>query len=141
MFRAPRTLLAILAAGLAPLALPAAAAAQTPAEAPAAQAPAAESQMALVMVEQTGCAWCARWDAEVAPAYPKTEEGARAPLRRIDLHDPVPEDLHLKSLPRLTPTFILTVDGVESGRIEGYPGEEFFWPMLNQLIARAETAR
>ena len=33
----------------------------------------------LLMMEQPGCAWCARFDAEIAPAWPKTEEGRRAP--------------------------------------------------------------
>ena len=102
---------------------------------PAEQADALE----LVMVEQAGCAWCARWNAEVAPIYPLTEEGKAAPLRRIDLFAPVPEDLTLDSPPRFTPTFILVEeDGREIGRIEGYPGEEFFWPLLGELLEREE---
>lgn len=92
----------------------------------------------LVMVEQAGCAWCARWHAEVAPEYPLTEEGREAPLRRIDLHEPVPDDLAFDTAPRLTPTFVLVEDGREVGRLEGYPGEEFFWPMLGQLIDEAD---
>ena len=28
---------------------------------------------------------------------------------------------------RYTPTFVLAEDGKEVGRIEGYPGDEFFW--------------
>lgn len=93
----------------------------------------------LVMVEQAGCVWCARWDAEVAPEYPRTEEGRAAPLRRIDLREPVPTDLTFDSPARFTPTFILVgEDGRELGRIEGYPGEEFFWPLLGELIGQAE---
>lgn len=96
----------------------------------------------LVMVEQAGCAWCARWDREVAPEYPLTEEGQAAPLRRIDLHQPVPEDLALDSRPRLTPTFVLVDDeGRELGRIEGYPGEDFFWGLLGVLLERAGAER
>lgn len=95
-------------------------------------------ELELVMVEQAGCAWCARWDAEVAPEYPLTEEGRSAPLRRIDLHAPAPADLTFDSTPRLTPTFVLVEDGREVGRIEGYPGEDFFWPMLNQLLETAD---
>lgn len=97
----------------------------------------ARADLTLVMVEQDGCPWCARWDAEIAPAYPKTEEGRAAPLRRIDLHEPIPDDLDLESAPRLTPTFILVDDGEEIGRMEGYPGEDFFWPMLARLLERA----
>lgn len=36
----------------------------------------------LVMFEQKGCVWCQRFDREIAPAYDKTTEGKRAPLRR-----------------------------------------------------------
>lgn len=97
------------------------------------------AELALVMVEQPGCPWCARWDAEVAPEYSATGAGQAAPLRRIDLHAPVPDDLKFDSEPRFTPTFILVENGQELGRIEGYPGEDFFWPMLETLIDRACT--
>ena len=36
-----------------------------------------------------------------------------------------------------TPTFILVQDGVEVGRIEGYPGEDFFWGLLGKMFDRA----
>ncbi|SEO06929.1 thioredoxin domain-containing protein [Palleronia pelagia] len=91
----------------------------------------------LVMVEQHGCVWCERWDAEIAPAYPKTEIGAEAPLRRIDLNAPVPVDLTLASPPRLTPTFILIDDGDEIARLEGYPGEDFFWAVIERMLSDA----
>lgn len=97
----------------------------------------AAAELSLVMVEQAGCAWCARWNAEIAPIYPHTAEGRTAPLRRIDLHAPIPVDLSLASQPRFTPTFILIEDGVEVGRIEGYAGDEFFWVMLATLSRRA----
>ena len=41
-------------------------------------APAAE----MLMLEQPGCAWCKRFNAEIAPAWPNTDEGKAAPLRR-----------------------------------------------------------
>ena len=47
----------------------------------------------LLMLERPGCLWCARFNAEIAPAYPKTEEGRIAPLRRFDITDPWPSDL------------------------------------------------
>jgi hypothetical protein len=31
----------------------------------------------------------------------------------------------------------LVVDGVEKGRIEGCPGEDFFWGLLAQILTRA----
>ena len=91
----------------------------------------------LLMVEQPGCAYCARWHEEVGPEYPLTAEGKAAPLRPVQLRDPLPEGVTLVSKPVFTPTFILLQDGQEVGRIEGYPGEDFFWPMLAQMIAGA----
>jgi hypothetical protein len=90
--------------------------------------------MELVMVEQHGCHWCAQWDATISAIYPRTPEGRFAPLRRIDLRAPVPDDLTLKSRAVFTPTFILVDDGTELGRIEGYPGEEMFWWALTSLL-------
>lgn len=39
----------------------------------------------LVMFERDGCAWCAQWDREIGPIYPKTQEAQRFPLRRVNL--------------------------------------------------------
>lgn len=89
------------------------------------------------MVEEPGCIWCARWNAEVSPEYPLTAEGRAAPLRRIDLRAPVPDDLALDGPLRLTPTFILVIDGHEVSRLEGYPGEDFFWGLLARMLTNA----
>lgn len=94
----------------------------------------------LMMVEQAGCVWCARWDKEIGPVYPKTDEGKRAPLRRFDKHDPLPEKIHVARGFIYTPTFVLLVDGTEKGRIEGYPGEDFFWGLLEQLLTSVDKA-
>ncbi len=87
----------------------------------------------LIMVEQHGCHWCEQWNAEIAPAYPNTEEGARAPLRRALISD-LPEDVEFTSHPVFTPTFVLVHEGQELGRMEGYAGDEFFWFLLGQLL-------
>lgn len=89
----------------------------------------------LLMMEQPGCAWCARFDAEIAPAWPKTEEGRRAPLRRVDITQPWPEDLRHVQKERFTPTFVLMDNGEEIGRIRGYVGDEFFWYRVGELLA------
>ena len=88
----------------------------------------------LVMVEEQGCVWCARWNDEIAPIYPKTKEGQAAPLRRIDLHASRPDDLTFARSLHFTPTFVLMIDGQEANRIEGYPGEDFFWGLLAQML-------
>jgi len=87
----------------------------------------------LVMVEQAGCMYCARFDAEIAPIYPKTDEGRRAPLRRVDLRD-LPDDIAFTSRPIFTPTFVLVDDGRELARLEGYAGDQFFWFLLKQML-------
>lgn len=95
------------------------------------------ADLRLLMFQQEGCPWCARWNAEIAPAYPKTTEGQTAPLERLDIHAPLPAGLVLKRRPQVTPTFVLVEDGREVGRIEGYPGEDFFWGLLDQLLQQA----
>jgi thioredoxin-related protein len=90
----------------------------------------------LLMAEEQGCYWCARWHEEIAHIYPKTVEGRTAPLHTFDLHSETP-DVVFKSKVRFTPTFILVEDGQELGRIEGYPGEDFFWGLLIMMFERA----
>lgn len=89
----------------------------------------------LYMVDEPGCPWCARWDAEIGPIYPKTEESRRAPLNRIDIRE-VGRAIDLKSRVVFTPTFLLVEDGRELDRMEGYMGDEFFWVLLNQMLDR-----
>jgi hypothetical protein len=89
----------------------------------------------LLMLEQPGCGWCQRWHAEIGPAYPNNEEGQRAPLRRIDITKPWPADIDGIRFDRLTPTFVLIEGGREVGRLRGYPGDEFFWVLLDEMLA------
>lgn len=95
--------------------------------------PLVSSAAELVMVEQDGCHWCARWNNEISHIYPKTSEGKRAPLRRVDLRD-LPSDIDFESRPVFTPTFVLVQDGQELARMEGYAGDDFFWFLLGQML-------
>src|SRR3954471_18137656 len=94
----------------------------------------------LVMYRRDGCPWCAKFDRELGPIYPKTEFNQRAPLRMINLD-------HDRDLPiahgaiRYTPTFVLAENGKEVGRIEGYPGEDYFWPRLENLFQVLKEAQ
>ena len=115
-----KTVLAILAAALLSLPL------------------SASAEVRLLMAEEAGCAWCARWNTEIAEIYPKTPEGKAAPLERYDIHGDAPQDVTFASRVRFTPTFILVRDGTELGRIEGYPGEDFFWWLLTKLLDDAD---
>ncbi|HZP79000.1 MAG TPA: transcriptional regulator [Pseudolabrys sp.] len=94
----------------------------------------------LLMFTQAGCPWCAAFDREVAPVYPKTEEGKLAPLRRVDVDTPLPADLAFIKVERLTPLFVLVDNGHEIGRIRGYPGDDNFWGMLDGLMKKVEAA-
>jgi hypothetical protein len=90
----------------------------------------------LVMFGERGCSWCARFEAEIGAVYPKTDEGRRAPLRRVDLDEGIPSELAHLGRPRVTPTFVLLEGGREVGRILGYPGEVHFWGLLGMLLER-----
>ncbi len=94
----------------------------------------------LVMFEQAGCQWCAAFDRQLAPIYAKSEEGLRAPLRRVDIDRPVPRDLAFIQVERLTPLFVLIDKGREIGRIRGYPGPEGFWMQLSVLFEKLGAA-
>lgn len=88
----------------------------------------------LVIFESEACEWCEIWNEEIGVFYSKTSEAKVVPLRRVDIDDDRPDDLkHLTGLV-YTPTFIIMQEGKEVGRIIGYPGENFFWQLLNEIL-------
>lgn len=94
--------------------------------------------VALVLVQDPGCPYCARWTAEVWPGLSKSPENDFAPLTRLMRADP--RAGRFKGV-AYSPTFILLKDGDEVGRIVGYPGPDFFWGYLDKLLAKAGFAR
>ncbi len=100
-------------------------------------APVSAQDMRLIIVEEDGCIYCARWKADVGTEYPITDEGRAAPLLPVDINQQPPEGYSFASRVVFTPTFVLTVDGVEVSRLEGYPGEDFFWGLLGRMIDEA----
>lgn len=96
----------------------------------------------LVMFEERGCPWCAAFRREVLPIYDKTDEAKVAPLRRVDVMQPRPDDLkHIRGIV-YSPTFVLLDDdGREVGRIEGYPGFDTFWERLDMLLQKLKKDR
>ena len=102
---------------------------------------AVRAELRLYMFERIGCVYCKEWNAEVGDAYDKTSEGRLAPLIRVDVGDPLPAGLSVVSQPVFTPTFVLASDGQEVGRIEGYPGEDFFWGLLGQMLAATDEGK
>lgn len=91
------------------------------------------------MFEQPGCVWCETFNREISPIYPKTAEGQRAPLRRVNIDYPLPQDLRFLEVERLAPLFVLIDHGREVGRIRGYPGEDHFWGLLGILIRKLDA--
>jgi len=89
----------------------------------------------LVMFETSGCYWCDKWKREIGPIYGNTSEGKHAPLTVLNVHAALPADIALERRAVYTPTFVLIKDGVEVNRIEGYPGEAFFWGLLERMLA------
>lgn len=95
---------------------------------------AAQTQAAeLLMFRRAGCPWCQAWDEAIGPVYPKSDLGRRLPLRAVDLDRDPPLAVSLARPVRFTPTFVVVEDAREVGRIEGYPGENFFWGLLDKL--------
>src|SRR5262245_21671713 len=85
----------------------------------------------LVMFRRDGCPYCARWDREIGPIYPRTDIGRRAPLRVINLDRANASSLRIHGGIHYTPTFVLVDNGEEVGRIEGYTGNDFFFGLLS----------
>lgn len=108
--------------------------------APPVQATEAARRVELIMVERDGCPWCMRWHQEVGVGYPKSEEGQRAPLRVLRSADPVAIGASLKAPVTMAPTFVLVSGGREVGRIVGYPGADFFYGLLDELIKKLDRA-
>jgi len=88
----------------------------------------------LVMFNSSYCDWCELWEQEVGVVYEKTSEARIAPVRRVDIHDARPDDLKWIKRVVYTPTFVLINGGKEVGRINGYPGEGFFWGLLDEMV-------
>jgi hypothetical protein len=100
--------------------------------------PALAQDYRLLMVEQVGCYVCTAFNRDVAPAYAASAESDFAPLVHVQLRGTLPEGVTLASEPFVTPTFILIgPDGAEIERMIGFPGEDFFWPYINQMFDRA----
>ncbi|GGK28647.1 thioredoxin family protein [Salinarimonas ramus] len=104
------------------------------------RASAQDDGIVVVMYRRAGCPWCHAWDREIGAIWPKSDVGARHPVRMVDLDQDERPALALDLPVHFTPTFVVAVAGTEIGRIEGYPGQDFFWGLIERLIADAERA-
>ncbi len=94
----------------------------------------AANDIELLVIEQDFCPYCERFNREIALTYPKTSEGQRAPLRKLDLFEPWPSEYVNVTPANFTPTFILVHNGLEIDRITGYPGDEYFWFLIGEML-------
>lgn len=90
----------------------------------------------LIMFDDRGCSYCRRWDAEIGPGYSKSAEGRRAPLRRVRLSAGTPDGIKLSRPVTITPTFVVVEGGREVGRVVGYPGADYFYGALDEVLAK-----
>ena len=97
---------------------------------------AADSRGQLVMITSSHCPWCEAFEDDVGKGYDLTEEALIYPLRRHDFYKAMPDDLAHLTPATMTPTFIVVRDGLEAGRIIGYPGAELFWWRLSEFTAQ-----
>jgi len=94
----------------------------------------AQAETRLIMFNSIGCSYCAQWEHEIGPVYKLTDEGKLAPLTRVNVQSGLPVGVTLARRAVYTPTFVLLSDEVEVSRIEGYPGEAFFWGLLEKML-------
>ena len=90
----------------------------------------------LIMFDDPTCIYCKKWLSEVGPGYPRSVEGRRAPLRRVQIRDQARLGVAFKTPITATPTFVLAEAGREVGRITGYPGPDYFYPMLDEVLRK-----
>ena len=95
----------------------------------------------LVYFGSSACSSCESWDEEIGDIYPKTDEAKTLPLRKVSIHDDVPEDLAFIKGIRYTPTFVAVEDGKEVGRITGYPSEMLFWDLMAMMMTEVTQYR
>lgn len=98
--------------------------------------PAWSSEYELVMVKRDGCVYCEIWERDLGPIYPKTDVGAFAPLRMVDIAKTKGHDTPFKTPVVFTPTFVIMKNGTEMRRMEGYQSEDFFWGVLEMILER-----
>lgn len=102
--------------------------------APRAGEPLFGGRRVLLMVDDLGCIYCAKWKREVEQGYRNSDEGRFAPL---EIRQRTHADLNGIDRVIYTPTFLLLNDGREVGRILGYAGADWFWGEIEGIFAKA----
>jgi hypothetical protein len=103
-------------------------------------APAIAAQ--LIVVEDSRCEACVRFEGSVGNSYNSTPQGRKAPLRRVNIANKVPSDL--ARIPfhgsiRGTPVFLLIDHGRVIGTFDGFATAAVFWQKIDDLLRRVGT--
>lgn len=98
----------------------------------------------LLMIHAPYCGYCVAFLKEVAPGFNETFRGKALPLRVLDVSkseniDWLKEQIRVKNIKGIsgTPTFIIMHEGKERGRVVGYAGKEWFYPVLDQAVKKS----
>lgn len=94
----------------------------------------------LLMFEQKACPFCAEFNREIAPDYPRSRAGGIAPLRHVDIYESRTGGIAGLDPAVFTPTFVLVENGNEVGRMMGYPGRRYFYPEIQALLDKLPAA-
>lgn len=90
----------------------------------------------LVVVEAGNCAYCYIFRRDVLPSYQSSERGKQVPVLFVDVNDTATAHLKLLTSIDVVPTFIVTKNRVEIGRLQGYSGPENFYHAINYLLTK-----
>tara|TARA_X000001036_G_scaffold82015_1_gene73840 strand:- start:121 stop:492 length:372 start_codon:yes stop_codon:yes gene_type:complete len=88
----------------------------------------------LIMITDSSCIFCQRWERDIGQIYPKTDMAEKFPLTRIEFNSNQRGDPYGFKNILGTPTFIFLKDEVEIGRIEGFNDAEMFWWLVEDIM-------
>ncbi len=88
----------------------------------------------LIMITDSSCIFCKRWERDIGQIYPKTDIAKKFPLTRIEFNSNQKEASYSFKNISGTPTFIFLKDEVEIGRIEGFNDAEMFWWLVEDIM-------
>jgi thioredoxin-related protein len=91
--------------------------------------------MQLIVMEAEGCIYCGIFRRDVLPSYEVSERGKDLPVRFLDVNDVSKTGIELQSPIDILPTFVITKDNREIGRIPGYMGPEDFFHSIAYLLS------
>ncbi len=104
---------------------------------PSASPPFIPSGFELIVLEAEGCIYCSLFRRDVLPAFTASEQGRNMPVRFLDINELEGAGLELRSNVNIVPTFVVTRDRKEIGRIPGYVGPENFYHTIDYLLSSA----